>query len=199
MRVRIRRFSSVELENIQQSEKRRTWPACWPPPPPGKDEMQALPCHAGAHYFLSLPHAGTFSLRAVSDFPRQRAATEIHRHLAEFLGPHGSPFHPDERSASLLNLQSCGHMCALSRAGLYGRAYGSADLLLPIVQSPISGREIPSANMLRTGGTGPSGALGGLELIFARTTCTSLCVRLLRSDPRYRVSLQSGPGRFPPS
>jgi radical SAM protein with 4Fe4S-binding SPASM domain len=130
---------------------------CAPPPPPGDDEMNGVPCSAGHTAAYITPYGDVFPC---VQFPlpsgnlRQQKFIDIWRH---------SPELNDVRSIRAKDLpvcSTCSHVGTCTRCP--GLAYMEGSMRGPSTadcQKSFERTGIPSANMLRRGGTLPAGPL----------------------------------------
>ena len=129
---------------------------CAPPPPPGEDEMQALPCHAGHTTIYISPYGDVFPC---VQFPLPSGNVRRQKFIDIW---QNSSALKDVRSIRVKDLpvcSTCSHAGTCSRCP--GLAYMEGNMRGPSTtdcEKSYQRTGIPSANMLRMGRTDSSGA-----------------------------------------
>jgi len=129
---------------------------CAPPPPPGEDEMQALPCHAGHTTIYISPYGDVFPC---VQFPLPSGNVRRQKFIDIW---QNSTALKEVRSIRVKDLpvcSTCSHAGTCSRCP--GLAYMEGNMRGPSTtdcEKSYQRTGIPSANMLRMGRTDSSGA-----------------------------------------
>ena len=129
---------------------------CAPPPPPGEDEMQALPCHAGHTTIYISPYGDVFPC---VQFPLPSGNVRRQKFIDIW---QNSTALKEVRSIRVKDLpvcSTCSHAGTCSRCP--GLAYMEGNMRWPSTtdcEKSYQRTGIPSANMLRMGRTDSSGA-----------------------------------------